>query len=215
MPFGLVLYGIIMGLFVTIPLGPVGVMCIQRTINRGWKSGLVSGLGAAFADTIYAIIAGLGVGVVVNFIEREQVWIQLVGSVIIIIIAVRTFLANPAVEFRNQRNKKNKPFEEFLSVFLVTISNPAVFFAFIAMYAGFNVFDKQTTNVFSFLIVILSVFIGAMSWWYLLSTIINKYRTRIRLKNIWWLNKIMGGVIFLCGVVFGILACIKLCHNFL
>jgi threonine/homoserine/homoserine lactone efflux protein len=189
-----------MGLVVTVPLGPVGVMCIQRTINRGWRSGLVSGLGAAFADTFYAVVAGLGLGVIINFIQREKYWIQLVGAIIIVFIGIKTFYSNPAVEFRNQRNKKSKPFEEFLSVFLVTISNPAVFFAFIGMYATFNLVDEKT-NFLSFSILIASVFTGAMSWWYLLSAMVNKFRTRIRLKNIWWLNKIMGAIIFACGIV--------------
>ena len=200
MQLSLILYGLFMGLVVTIPLGPVGVMCIQRTINRGWKSGLVSGLGAAFADTFYSVIAGLGIGVVVNFIQREKFWIQLVGALVIIGVAIKIFSSNPAVEFRNQRNKKNKPLEEFLSVFLVTLSNPAVFFAFIGMYAAFNLVDERT-NVFSFSVITLSVFTGAMSYWYLLSAIVNKFRTRIRLKNIWWLNKIMGGIIFVAGSV--------------
>jgi Putative threonine efflux protein len=193
--------GILMGLLVSAPLGPIGVLCIQRTVNRGIKSGVRSGLGAALADTFYAIIAVLGLGFIINFIKEEKYWIQLFGAVLIILFAVKIFYTNPAVEVRNNRNKKSKPFEEFVSVFFVTLTNPAVFFAFIAFFAWFNVVSDEDSGYLSAVILILGIFTGAMSWWYMLSAIISKYRSRIRLKNIWWLNKIMGIIVFICGVV--------------
>jgi threonine/homoserine/homoserine lactone efflux protein len=201
MSIWLFIKGILMGLLVSAPLGPVGVMCIQRTINRGVKSGFVSGLGAAAADTVYAIIAVLGLGFVITFIKEEKYWIQLVGALIIILFAIKIFYTNPAVEIRNKRNKKSKPLEEFISVFFVTLSNPGVFFAFIAFFAWFNVVGEENVGYFSALILIGGIFAGALSWWYILSAIINKFRKRIRLKNIWWLNKIMGIIVFICGVI--------------
>lgn len=200
MSFWLFFKGIIMGLLVSAPLGPVGVVCIQRTINRGVKSGFISGIGAAAADTVYAIIAVLGLGFVINFIKEEKYWIQLVGAIIIILFAIKIFYTNPAVEVRNKRNKKSKPFEEFVSIFFVTLSNPAVFFAFIAFFAWFNVVSEENTNYFSALLLVAGIFAGALSWWYILSALISKFRKRIRLKNIWWLNKIMGIIVFICGV---------------
>jgi len=201
MSIWLFIKGILMGLLVSAPLGPVGVVCIQRTINRGVKSGFISGLGAAAADTVYAIIAVLGLGFVITFIKEEKYWIQLVGALIIILFAIKIFYTNPAVEIRNNRNKKNKPLEEFISVFFVTLSNPGVFFAFIAFFAWFNVVGEENAGYFSALVLIGGIFTGALSWWYILSAVINKYRKRIRLKNIWWLNKIMGIIVFICGVI--------------
>ena len=201
MSIWLFIKGILMGLLVSAPLGPVGVVCIQRTINRGVKSGFISGLGAAAADTVYAIIAVLGLGFVITFIKEEKYWIQLVGALIIILFAIKIFYTNPAVEIRNNRNKKNKPLEEFISVFFVTLSNPGVFFAFIAFFAWFNVVGEENAGYFSALVLIGGIFTGALSWWYILSAVINKYRKRIRLKNIWWLNKIMGIIVFICGII--------------
>ncbi len=192
--------GLLLGLLVSVPLGPVGVMCIQRTINRGLKSGVVTGLGAAVADTFYAILAGVGFGFIVSFINREKYWIQLIGAVIIIVIAIRTFYTNPAVEMRKMRNKKTNPMEEFLSVFFITLSNPVPFFVFLASFAGFNMLEENT-NILSGILLIGGVFVGAMGWWYILCFGISKFRDKIRLKNIWWLNKIMGVVIFVCGLV--------------
>lgn len=189
-----------MGLLVSIPPGPVGALCIKRTIHRGVRSGVITGIGAASADTLYAIIAGLGVGYVINFIEQERYWIQLVGAAIILIIAIKLFYTNPAVEFRNSRTKKTSLFEEFLSVFFITLSNPLVIFIFIALFAGFNLLDGPNRYI-SALFLIGGVFSGAMLWWFALSVLVDRFRNRIRLKNIWWLNRILGIIVFGCGVV--------------
>jgi threonine/homoserine/homoserine lactone efflux protein len=199
MILGLLIKGIFMGLLVSIPPGPVGAMCIKRTIHRGIRSGVISGIGAATADTLYAIVASLGVSYVINFIEQERYWIQLVGAAIILLIAIKLFYTNPAVEFRNNRTKKANLFEEFLSVFFITLSNPLVIFIFIALFAGFNMLDGPDRYISS-LLLIGGVFSGAMLWWLLLSVIIDRFRTRIRLKNIWWLNRILGIIVFCCGV---------------
>ncbi len=200
MGLSLFLKGIGMGLLVSIPLGPVGIMCIQRTINRGLKSGVFSGVGAAAADTIYALIAGFGLSFIINFIESKQTIIQFIGALIIVAISFRIFYTNPAVQLRNQRNKKNSRFGEVFSIFIVTLSNPAVFFAFLAMFAGFNILNSSSGHIGT-LTAILGIFVGSMLWWYVLSALINKFRSKIRLKNLWWLNKIMGVVVFICGVV--------------
>jgi len=200
MPIILLLKGILIGIMVSVPIGPVGVVCIQRTINRGLKSGFVSGLGAASADTLYATIACLGLGFVVNFIQKQIYWIQFVGSIVLILIAIKIFYTNPAVEIRNTKNKKAKPMEEYLSIFFITLSNPSVFFIFIALLASLKVFTGKFSYVAG-LLVISGIFGGAMLWWYLLSNLVHKFRSKIRLKNIWWLNKIMAVMIFTCGVI--------------
>lgn len=189
-----------MGLLVSVPLGPVGVMCIHRTVHRGMRSGIFSGVGAAAADTFYALIAGFGLSYIINFIESKQTIIQTIGAIVIFIIGIKIFYSNPAIQIRNQRNKKGKPFEEFLSIFFVTLSNPAVFFVFLALFAGFNILSSQSGHVGT-LTAISGIFAGAMLWWYILSAVISKYRTKIRLRNLWWLNKIMGVIVILCGIL--------------
>jgi threonine/homoserine/homoserine lactone efflux protein len=196
----LFLKGIGMGLLVSVPLGPVGIMCIQRTINKGLRSGIFSGLGAASADLFYALIAGFGLSYIVNFIEARQSIIQFIGSIIIVFVAFRIFYTNPAVQLRKHRNKKGKPLEEIISIFVVTISNPAVFIAFLAMFAAFHVINT-TAGYVGTITAISGIFAGSMLWWYILSTVINHFRSKIRLKNLWWLNKIMGIIVFLCGVI--------------
>lgn len=200
MSIWLLIKGILAGVLVSAPLGPVGVMCIQRTLNRGIKSGFRAGFAAASADTVYAIVAVLGLGFIINFIKEEQYWIQLIGSLLILVFAIKIFYTNPAIEVRRTRSKKNKPFEEFISIFFVTLSNPGVFFGFIALFAWLNIVSEEA-SIISALILIGGIFLGAMTWWYSLCAIINKFRQKIRLKNIWWLNKIMGAIVFILGIV--------------
>ncbi len=200
MGLSLFLKGIGMGLLVSIPLGPVGIMCIQRTINRGLKSGVFSGLGAAAADLFYALIAGFGLSYIINFIEARQTIIQIIGAIIVVFVAFKIFYTNPAVQLRKHRNKKGNHFEEIVSTFIVTLSNPAVFFAFLAMFAAFNVINSQAGHLGT-ITAIAGIFVGSMLWWYVLSAMINHFRTKIRLKNLWWLNKIMGVIVFLCGIL--------------
>lgn len=196
----LFLKGIGMGLLVSVPLGPVGIMCIQRTINRGLKSGVFSGLGAATADLFYALIAGFGLTYIIGFIEAQQTIIKFFGALIIVAISFRIFYSNPARQIREQRNKKGKPFGEILSIFVITVSNPAVFFAFLAMFAAFNILNSSAGHLGT-LTAISGVFVGSMLWWYILSAAINRFRSRIRLRNLWWMNKIMGVIVFICGVL--------------
>jgi threonine/homoserine/homoserine lactone efflux protein len=200
MPIILLIKGILIGLMVSVPVGPVGVMCIQRTMNRGLKAGVVSGLGAASADTFYAVISSCGIGFIFTFIQKQIFWIQFLGAIILILIAIKIFYTNPAVEIRNSKNKKVKPMEEFISIFFITLSNPTVFFVFIALLASLKVFSGKI-NYLSGLFVISGVFAGAMLWWYLLSSIVNKFRNKIKLKQIWWLNKIMAVVVFIFGMI--------------
>lgn len=200
MTLGVLIKGLIIGLVVSIPPGPVVALCIKRTIHRGFKSGVVTGIGAASGDTFYALIAGFGLSFVVNFIREEIYWIQLFGAALVIVLAIKLFYANPIVEFRNNRTRKSNPWEEFLSVFLVTISNPTVLFTFLAIFAAINVLGDNP-HPLTPLFLVAGVFTGALIWWATLSLIINRFRNKIRLKNIWWLNRILGVVVFVFGLV--------------
>lgn len=192
--------GIIIGLLVSVPLGPVGILCIQRTLNRGRLAGLVSGLGAAAADTIFAIIAGFGLTIIINFIEEKQVYFQILGGLFVLYIGLKIFYTNPVKQLKLQRMNRSQLSQDFVSVFLLTISNPMAIFLFLAIMAAIKVASDRMTIVE---ISLLSSGIagGAILWWFVLSTIANRFRKKIRLRNIWWLNKITGSIVFLFGLL--------------
>ena len=192
--------GVIIGLLVSAPLGPIGIMCIQRTLNRGYMSGFVSGLGAAAADIIFAVIAGLGLTIIINFIEKQHIYFQILGGLFVLYIGYRIFNTNPVKQLRLQRLNKTRLSQDFASVFLLTISNPMAILLFIAIMAALKV-ANGVLSIFELSILTAGIAGGAILWWFILASIANRFRNRIRLKSIWWLNKITGSVVFLFGVV--------------
>ena len=116
------LKGMLIGLAASIPLGPIGVLCIQRTLNKGVYSGFFSGLGAAVADTFMAMIAALGVTFIINFIEQQMLFFHIIGGLVVAFLGIRIFYTNPAKQMRRQRRKKSgKLIKDFVSVLLLTL----------------------------------------------------------------------------------------------
>jgi threonine/homoserine/homoserine lactone efflux protein len=184
--------GLVVGISVSAPLGPMGVLCIQRTIGNNLKSGIVSGLGASVADTFYAVIAGFGITFIANFIDQQQIAIRIIGGLFMLYLGFKIYFTNPAKAFRRQRLKQTKLFTDFITVFLLTLTNPLTIIFFGAVFAGLQLVHHQ----FESLVLLTSgVFAGATLWWVALGLIINKFKKNIRLRRLWWINRITGIVI--------------------
>ncbi|HNV96226.1 MAG TPA: LysE family transporter [Bacteroidales bacterium] len=195
----LLIKGIIIGLSASIPLGPVGLVCIQKTLNSKTRNGVIAGAGAAMADTFFAVVAAFGISAVHNFIETQQLFLRLAGGIILLFLGLKFFLTNPAIQIRKQRNKTNNLWADFVSVFLLTLSNPITVVVFGAVFAGFGIIPKES-SWFDMIMLVSGVFSGAMLWWISLVYIINMFRKKFRLRRLWWMNKIMGVVITLFGL---------------
>jgi threonine/homoserine/homoserine lactone efflux protein len=191
--------GIIIGLLVSVPLGPIGIMCIQRTLNKGYMSGFISGLGAAAADILFAVIAGFGLSIIINFIEERHIYFQILGGLFVLYIGYRIFSTNPVKQLRLQRLNRTRLSQDFVSVFLLTLSNPMAILLFIAIMAAIKV-ANDLLSIFELSIMVAGIAGGAILWWFVLASIANRFRKKIRLKSIWWLNKITGSVVFLFGL---------------
>ena len=196
---GLIAKGFVLGLLVSIPLGPVGAIAIQRTISKGYKAGLLGGLGAACADLVYALIAGFGVSVIINWLVKVRTWIQTGGSFIFMYMAYKVFFTNPAIQVRRQRHRKHRPLEDFMATFLLTFSNPTPVFVFMAAFAGF--FVHEEVQYLEIIVSIASVFAGCLSWWVVLVSGVNMFRSKIRLRHLLWVNKITGVVVLIFAVL--------------
>lgn len=191
--------GILIGISASAPLGPIGVLCVQRTLNKGRLSGFISGLGAALADTVYAIIAGMGLTIIINFIREQQLYFEIAGIALLFFLGFKIFYSNPAKQMRKSRRGESNLFEDFFSVSLLTISNPMALFLFLAVFAGLGLIKEDLDFYHTFQIVF-GVLLGAAAWWFVLSTIVNKIRYKFRLKRLWWINKIAGAAIVLFGL---------------
>ena len=135
---GIVSKGIIIGVLVSAPMGPIGMLCIQRTLNKGRWHGFVTGLGAALSDVIYAALTCLGMGVVVNFVEANQAPLQLIGSIVLGIFGYYIFQSNPTRNLKKHREKKLSFTQDFITAFLLTFSNVLIVLLYIGLFARFG-----------------------------------------------------------------------------
>jgi threonine/homoserine/homoserine lactone efflux protein len=199
------LNGIMLGLLVSVPLGPIGVLIIHKTLERGRLTGFVSGLGAAGADIAYALLACFGVGYIQAFIEERQLLLQVTATLLVLFLGLKIYFADTVRQYRerNRGQVRNRPLlGEFARVFLLTFSNPVSFFVFAGAFAltgmsaeGFLLSEK--------IWVIAGISLGTSGWWFTLSGLASLFRNRLRLRGLWWLNKIAGALIFSFGLIAG------------
>ena len=193
--------GIIIGWFVSIPMGPIGVLCVQRTLSEGRLPGVVSGMGAAAADSIFALIAGFGVNYIISLIEHQEFLFKIIGSIIIVLIGLKIYYTNTVKQFRVSKSGKSSKFIRlFFTVFFLTLTNPAMVLLFVWFFATLNVVLYTSNYVVSSMVVV-GVFAGGTLWWMTLTFIVNRLRNKLKIRSLYWFNKISGGIIFLFGVV--------------
>ncbi|MBN2669877.1 MAG: LysE family transporter [Bacteroidales bacterium] len=207
----LIFAGIAAGLLISVPLGPVGVLIIRKTLNKGRFAGYFGGAGATTADTFFAIIAGFGVSIITDFIDTYQFEIRIVGGLILSILAYRIFFSNVVDQVR-QKSKRSTLWADLMHTYFLTLSNPLTIIVIGAIFAAGG--PGKNAGHIEILTLILGVFIGAASWWLILVTVINIFRKNIRLKSLWYLNKITGLLIFVFGL-FVLLSAFDFSKNFI
>jgi len=190
----LIIKGILIGFLVSIPLGPIGVLVIQRTVNKSRIAGFLSGMGAALSDTLYAIIAGFSLTFVIDFIRKYEIFLQAIDALVLLGLGIHIFFKNPATDLRQKRTRGNTHFKDIVSSFLVTFSNPLSVFVFLAVFTSSGVAINLEQPYHSFF-VILGIFTGAFIWWFSLSGIVSLFRHKINLRVLWWINKSAGAII--------------------
>jgi threonine/homoserine/homoserine lactone efflux protein len=192
----LLLRGTGCGIVIAAPVGPVNVLCVQRTIARGWRSGLVSGFGSAMADSIYGGIAAYSVSFVIAFLIREEFWIRLYGGIILIGIGVWYYFRRPQ-PLKEESSKTEH--SDYASTFLLTLTNPTTVLSFMAVLAVLGL--AQRRNGFLTLFVVLGIFCGSMVWWFILTGTANHFRKRFNDRTLLWMNRIGGLAIGAFGVI--------------
>jgi threonine/homoserine/homoserine lactone efflux protein len=203
MNIGLFFKGLVVGFLISTPVGPIGVLCIQRTLNKGKLHGIVSGLGAATADAIYGFVAVFGLTFISNFLVKEQMWLRLVGGIFLCYMGVRVFLLKS--EQRTTPGNSSSYVRDYVSVFFLTLTNPITFLAFAATFAGLGLVNLIEHHIAALLLVA-GVFVGAGLWWLILSGLTATFLGKLLYGRPAWLNKISGIVI----VVFGLFVLLTL-----
>ncbi|MCA1848880.1 MAG: LysE family transporter [Actinobacteria bacterium] len=200
MSVGLFLEGIVIGFAIAAPVGPIGVLCIRRTLADGRVSGLVSGLGAATADALYGAVAALGLTFVAEFLMGGESWLRLVGGAFLVVLGVRTFLARPAGRAAPDARRSGLP-GAYASTLFLTLTNPTTILSFAAIFAGLGVAADASGSALSAMLLVLGVFLGSAAWWVVLSGATSLFRTRLSVRGLRWVNRISGTVIAAFGVL--------------
>jgi threonine/homoserine/homoserine lactone efflux protein len=204
MELPVIIKGIIMGFSIAAPVGPIGVLCIRRTISNGRLSGLVSGLGAATADGLYGCVAAFGLTFISGFLVSQQFWLRLIGGAFLIYLGVKTLLSKPADEATTAASNSTA-ISDYLSTFFLTVTNPMTILSFAAIFAGMGLAATGGGYASAGLLV-LGVVIGSALWWLCLSGIVGIFRQKFNSTGLIWVNRISGLVI----TAFGLLAVFSL-----
>lgn len=201
MDLNLLWKGILTGLAVSIPLGPLGILCIQRTVNKNWKSGIFSGIGIATADTVYAFIAGFSLSIIIDFIQKYELYFKLVGFFVLIILGIYIFRSNPTKQILAYQRKGSSHLQDFLTTFLITLSNPLSVFVFIAIFTGYSII-LQFSHPLEALLTIGGIFIGGTIWWISITGLANLFRHKFTINALYWANRVIGLGVILIAVAF-------------
>lgn len=197
--------GLLVGIVASAPMGPVGVLCIQRTMQKGREYGLVTGAGAALSDIIYALITGFGMSFVIDFIDNESnlFFMKLIGSIMLFIFGVHMYRTDPSKCLRPVSQNKGTLFHNFVTAFLVTLSNPLIILLFIAL---FNMFTFVIPgNVFGQCVGYASIVAGAMLWWFGLTYVITRMKKKFGKVGILWLNRTIGIIVVVASVLYALM----------
>ena len=197
MNLSILIRGIVIGFSIAAPVGPIGVLCIRRTLTEGRASGLVSGLGAASADAVYGCIAGFGLTFLSNFLVSRQTELRLAGGLFLLYLAVKTFIAQPA--HKAAEAKGHGLPGAYLSTFFLTFTNPMTIISFAAIFAGLGL-AEGSGNYASAGILVLGVFAGSALWWLLLSGGVGLFRGKFTTERLRWLNRVSGSIIAVFGL---------------
>jgi threonine/homoserine/homoserine lactone efflux protein len=195
--WGVLAQGIVLGFSIAAPVGPIGVLCIRRTLQNGFKSGVASGFGAASTDALYGTIAAAGLTLAADFLVRQQVWLGILGGMFLLYLGVSTFRSSPP-ETSSEVSKPSKLSGDYMSTLLLTLSNPITVFSFIALFGGLSA--KSDFRVSAFLLVV-GVFSGSAIWWLALSAGVSIFRKKFSPIVMQWVNRAAGLVILAFSVV--------------
>jgi threonine/homoserine/homoserine lactone efflux protein len=190
--------GLLIGFSIAAPVGPIGVLCIRRTLADGRPAGLVSGLGAATADALYGSIAGFGLTMISAFLIDQQTWIRIIGGAFLCYLGLKTFFAKPTDQAALAQG--TGMVSAYISTFFLTLTNPMTILSFAAIFAGLGL-GAAPGDFSSAGVLILGVFCGSAAWWFLLSGGVSLLRRQFSQSAIRWVNRISGLVILSFGIL--------------
>lgn len=200
------LRSLIIGLSIAAPVGPIGLLCIRRTLAYGRRAGLMTGLGAAFADGVYGAVAAFGLSAVSAFLIDQQNFLRLGGGLFLIYLGQGILRSKPAERAagsdKNDSGTSHSDLGLLFSTFLLTLTNPMTILSFIAIFSGLGLAGGVTTHGLAApLLTVAGVFTGSALWWLMLTFALSRLKVLSRPGNLIWINRLSGLVILVFGVL--------------
>ena len=209
MNFDFYVRGLLIGLSIAAPVGPMSVLIIRRTLAESRLAGLISGLGIAAGDTTYGALGGFGLTFITGFLINEQFWLRLVGGLFLFYLGFKTLTSRPAEKAAEAAPRTGKGLlSYFFSTYLLTLTNPLTIISFAAIMAGLGI-GGSSGDYLSATVLVLGVMSGSTGWWIILTTLLSLFRNRITPAGMVWVNRLSGVII----LVFGLLALLSLVQH--
>ena len=202
------------GIILSAPMGPIGILCIQRTLNKGRESGFYTGVGAAASDLFYCLLVGLGISLVTDFIADHVNILQIIGSAILIVYAVYMIFHNPISQIKENIDQRDNRWRDMVTGFLFTLSNPLIMFLIIPLFARFG-FPLPEYKFYHIIIGYAFIVGGALLWWAVITFFVDKVRSHFNIRSMWLINRIIGSILLLLslyGMVTGTIAYLQQLH---
>ncbi len=193
--------GLAIGVLISAPMGPIGMLIIQRALSRGRWQAMFTGIGAALSDLFYCLLIGLGLSFITDFIEKQQMWLQLLGGVVMMLYAVYLFRKNPTRTLKSAENSQAHGLWTYLVTgFFLTISNPLILFFIIGLYARFSFILPEYTTA-EYILAYACILGGALLWWYGVTFIVSRLRRRFNVRALGLVNRIIALILMIMGVI--------------
>jgi len=188
------------GVILSAPMGPIGILTVQRTLNKGRVSGWFTGLGAAASDLFYCLLTGLGISFVTDYIEDNVTMLQILGSVILIVYAAYMIFHNPGDDRVKDTNDKDDNTRDAITGFFFTLSNPLILFLIIPLFARFGFPNPEEHKWYHIILGYILITGGALLWWTVITYAVDKVRSRFTKGSMWTINRIMGTLLLVISL---------------
>lgn len=200
--------GLAIGALISAPMGPIGMLVIQRTLSKGRWPAMFTGLGAALSDLIYCLLTGFGLSFITDFIDEQQLWLQVLGGIVLAIFGIYLFRKNPVRSLKSAETTQGTNYwTDFITGFLLTFSNPLILFFIVGLFARFCFIlpDYGTAHYIFAYVCLLG---GALLWWYFVTWLVNRLRRRFNVRSLKLVNRIIA-IILLSMAAIGLTMALK------
>lgn len=188
--------GLAIGALISAPMGPIGMLVIQRTLSKGRWAAFFTGMGAALSDLVYCLLTGFCLSFITGFIDAHRLAIQIIGSAVIAAFGLYLFRKNPTRSLRAAEVSATNYWSDFVTGFLLTFSNPLILFFIIGLFARFT-FLLPEFGIHHYIIAYFTIFAGALSWWYLVTLLVSRLQKRINVRSLRLINIVIGSLLII------------------